>query len=197
MTTYAPTAAGDFATRIGDSPCCPAIVEGGQLDRALVSPAGVIFLLRGNGLDLADTVKRVHDARKLIAVHLDLIGGLRPDHWGDSWLARSGVDAIITSHGQLMSAIRQEGAVAIHRLLLSRRSHLDTAVSALLRSRPDIVEILPGAILPAVVGLLPALDVPLLAGGFVRTEADARAVLAAGAIGVTTSSEALWSFDAG
>jgi glycerol uptake operon antiterminator len=172
-------------------------VEGGQLDRALVSPAGVIFLLRGNGLDLSDTVKRAHDAGKLIAVHLDLIGGLRADHWGVSWLARSGVDAIITSHGQLMSAIRQEGAVAIHRLLLSRRSHLDTAVSALLRSRPDIVEILPGAILPAVVGLLPALDVPLLAGGFVRTEADARAVLAAGAIGVTTSSEALWSFDAG
>jgi glycerol uptake operon antiterminator len=194
MTTYAPEAADVFVARIADSPCCPAIVAGGQLDNALRSSAGIIFLLRGNGLDLSDTVSRVHDAGKLLAVHLDLIAGLRADHWGVSWLARSGVDAIITSHGQLMSVIRHEGAVAIHRLLLSRRSHLDTAVTALLRSRPDIVEILPGAILPSVIGLLPRLDVPLLAGGFVRTEADARAALAAGAIGVTTSSDALWSF---
>jgi len=194
MTTYAPSAADAFVARLADSPCCPAIVAGGQFDDALLSPAGIIFLLRGNGLELAEVVQRTHDAGKLLAVHLDLVDGLRADHWGVAWLARSGVDAIITSHGQLMSVIRQEGATAIHRLLLSRRGHLDTAVGALLRSRPDIVEILPGAILPAVIDLLPPLEVPLLAGGFVRTEADARAVLAAGAVGITTSSTALWSF---
>jgi glycerol uptake operon antiterminator len=194
MSTYAPTAAEGFVARLEDSPCCPAVVADGQFDDALGSPAGIIFLLRGNGLDLAETVRRAHDAGKLLAVHLDLVDGLRADHWGVAWLARCGVDAIITSHGQLMSVIRQEGVTAIHRLLLSRRSHLDTAVAALLRSRPDIVEILPGAILPAVIDLLPPLEVPLLAGGFVRSEADARAVLAAGAIGVTTSSRALWSF---
>jgi glycerol uptake operon antiterminator len=82
--------------------------------------------------------------------------------------------------------------IAIHRLLLSRREHLDTAVTALNRSRPDIVEILPGVILPAIHGLLPPLDVPMLAGGFIRTPLDARSVLAAGAVGVTTSSEGLW-----
>lgn len=194
MTTYRPPAAADFVAHLGTAPCCAAIVGDGQLDAALASRAPVIFILRGNGLTLAPVVERVHAAGKLVAAHLDLVDGLRADHTGVSWLARSGVDAIITSHGQLIAVIRQEGVTAIQRLLLSRRSHLDSAVSAIARSSPDIVEVLPGVILPAVAHLMPQFGVPLLAGGFVRTEADVRALLAAGAVGVTTSSHGLWSF---
>ena len=192
VTSYAPPAASEFVARLADAPCCAAIVDGGRLGAALASRAPAIFLLRGNGLEIADLVRRVHEAGKLLAVHLDLVDGLKADHWGVAWLARSGVDAVITSHGQLMPVIRNEGATAIHRLLLSRREHLDTAVTALARSRPDIVEFLPGVILPAVARLLPPLDVPMLAGGFIRTPLDARLVLSAGAVGVTTSSEGLW-----
>lgn len=196
MTASAAPSASDFVARLADAPCCAAIVDGARLEAALASRAQVVFVLRGNGLELNTLVQRVHDAGKLIAVHLDLVDGLKADHWGVSWLARTGVDAVITSHGQLASVIRNEGATAIHRLLLSRREHLDTAVAALARSRPDIVEILPGVILPAITKLLPPLQIPMLAGGFIRTPFDARAALGAGAIGVTTSSEALWDMDA-
>jgi glycerol uptake operon antiterminator len=129
-------------------------------------------------------------------VHLDLVAGLRDDPVGVDWLARFGVDAIITSRGRLIPLIRQAGVVAIERLLLSRRSHLDAAVAALSRSNPDIVEVLPGVILPSIAPMIPRFAVPVLAGGFVRTPADVRAILAAGAVGVTTSSRALWEFDA-
>ena len=64
------------------------------------------------------------------------------------------------------------------------------------RSRPDVVEIRPGVVQPAMSGLLPPLEVPMLAGGFIRTPLDARSALAAGAIGVTTSSEGLWDLEA-
>jgi len=195
MTSSAPSSSSDFVARLAQAPCCAAIVDKARLNAALASRSQAIFILRGNGLDLSDMVRRVHDAGKLIAVHLDLVDGLKADHWGVTWLARCGVDAVITSHGQLMSVIRKEGVTAIYRLLLSRREHLDTAVTALARSRPDIVEFLPGVILPAVASMLPRLDVPMLAGGFIRTPLDARAVLAAGAIGVTTSSEGLWDLD--
>jgi glycerol uptake operon antiterminator len=40
--------------------------------------------------------------------------------------------------------------------------------------------------------MMPRFDVPVLAGGFVRTEAEVHAILSAGALGVTTSSQALW-----
>ena len=179
------------------SPCCAAITSEPRLDAALASRVGILFVLRADGLELKPLVRRIHDSGKLVAVHLDLIDGIRADRAGVSWLGRADVDAIISSHGQLMPAIRREGIVAIHRLLLLRRGLLDAALTAVSKSGADIVELLPGVILPEVGSLMPRLSVPLLAGGFIRTEAEARAALAAGAAGVTTSSENLWGLDFG
>jgi glycerol uptake operon antiterminator len=182
----------EFLARLKESPCCAAITSDAYVKVALESAVSTLFILRGDGLEMRPLVRRVHDAGKLIAVHLDLVDGLRPDRAAITWLAHAGVDAVISSHGQLMPAIRRERMVAIHRLLLIRRSLLDSGVSAVTRSGADIIEVLPGVILPDVISLLPRLDVPLLAGGFIRTEAEARAALAAGAAGVTTSTAALW-----
>jgi glycerol uptake operon antiterminator len=181
-----------FRAHLADVPCCAAITSDTQLETALASRVGIVFILRGDGLDLRPVVRRAHDAGKLVAVHLDLIDGVRPDAAGVAWIARAGADAIISSRGQLMPAIRREGLVAIHRLLLVRRSLVETAVAAVTKSGADIVEILPGVILPEVADLLTRIRVPLLAGGFIRTEAQARAALRAGAAGVTTSSPSLW-----
>ena len=182
----------EFLARLAESPCCAAITSDGHLAAALESAVAALFILRGDGLDLRPLVRRVHAAGKLVAVHLDLIEGLRPDRTAIAWLARAGVDAVISSHGQLMPSVRREQMVGIHRLLLVRRGLLDSGLSAVTRAGADIVEILPGVILPDVCSLLSRLDVPLLAGGFIRTEAEARAALAAGAAGVTTSTESLW-----
>jgi glycerol uptake operon antiterminator len=186
-----------FLSRLAAGPCCAAITSESSLDDALASPVGIIFILRADGLDLRPTVRRIHDTGRLVAVHLDLVDGVRPDRAGVAWLARAGVDAIISSQGQLMPAIRREGVVAIHRLLLIRHSLMDAAFAAVSKSGADVVELLPGVILPDIASLMPRLSVPLLAGGFIRTEAEARAALEAGAAGVTTSSANLWGASLG
>ena len=183
-----------FLDRLADSPCCAAVTAEEHVEAAIASPAQILVILRGDGFDLTPLVKRIHDAGKLVAVHLDLIAGLRADRSGVEWLARSRPDAIISSHGQLMPAIRSEGVIAIQRLLLVRRSHLTSVLSAMSRSAPDILEVLPGVILPEIKHLMPAFGVPLLAGGFVRTDHEVRDVLAAGAVGVTTSWPPLWGW---
>lgn len=183
----------EFTTRLAVSPCCAAVTSMSRLEAVFESRVQIVFVLRADGLELRPLVRRLHAAGKLVAVHLDLIDGVRADRAGVTWLGRTGVDAAITSHGQLMGAIHRDGMLAIHRLLLVRRGLLAAALTAVTRSGADIVEVLPGVILPEVAGLLPELPVPLLAGGFIRTESEARAVLAAGAIGITTSAENLWS----
>ncbi len=195
--TYSPPDPSAFIARIAAHPRCAAITGNTPVDAALASLAPVVFILRGNGLSLMPLVRRIHDSRKLVAVHIDLVGGLRPDRAGVAWLAGAGVDAVISSHGQLMAGIRSDGMTAIHRLLLARRSHLDSAVGAITRSAPSIVEILPGVIFPSIVDRIPPFSMPVLAGGFIRTEQDVRAVLSAGALGVTTSSAALWGTGVG
>jgi glycerol uptake operon antiterminator len=193
--SYSPPDAATFISRIAAEPCCAAITASAHVEAAVASRTPVVFILRGNGLTLAPVVRRIHDAGKLVAVHIDLVGGLRGDRTSVAWLAGSGVDAVISSHGKLMSPIRHEGMTAIHRLLLQRRGQFDTAITAIGRSAPNIVEILPGVILPSVARLLPDFGVPVLAGGFIRTAAEASAALAAGALGVTTSARDLWKVD--
>jgi glycerol uptake operon antiterminator len=192
--SHTPPDAEEFIARVAAHPCCAAITAEENIGAAIASRAPVVFVLRGNGLMLGQVVRRIHDAGKLVAVHVDLVAGLRADRSSVGWLANAGVDAVISSHGQLMPAIRHEGMTAILRLLLVRRSQLDTAAAAIGRSAPHIVEILPGVLLPSVIGMLPPFEVPVLAGGFIRTHADVAAVLSAGALGVTTSSQALWGF---
>jgi glycerol uptake operon antiterminator len=181
-----------LAARLRDHPCCAAVVEESTLDRALESASPLVIILRGDGLALRDPIERIHVAGKLAAIHLDLVDGLEADVHGVSWLARCGADAIISSRGGLMPAIRREGRLAIHRVLLSRRSHLDAAMKAAARAAPDVLEVLPGILLPSITQLLPRLGIPVLAGGFVRRPEDVRAALAAGATGVTTSQVDLW-----
>jgi glycerol uptake operon antiterminator len=190
--TYSPPDPATFIARIAAEPCCAAITGSTYVDAALSSRAPVIFILRGNGLSVGPLVRRIHASGKLVAVHIDLVGGLRADRAGVAWLASAGVDAVISSHGQLMTAIRNDGMTAIHRLLLVRYSQLVSAVAAITRSAPDIVEVLPGVIFPSIVAMMPRFTVPVLAGGFIRTDGDVQAALAAGALGVTTSSGGLW-----
>lgn len=182
----------EFLSRLAESRCCAAITSDSHLDAALASSVAIIFILRADGLELAPVVQRIHDAGKLATIHIDLVDGVRADRSGIAWLARAGVDAVISSHGQLMRAIQRERMVAIHRLLLVRRGLLESAFAAVTRSGADIVELIPGVILPEVRDLLPKLEVPLLAGGFIRTVEEAGDVIRAGAAGVTTSSENLW-----
>lgn len=184
-----------FLDALDRRPCCAAITAPERLETALASQTRIVFLLRADGLSIEPLIRRIHDSGRLVAVHLDLVDGLRPDRAGVAWLARAGADAIISAQGQLMPAIRRGGAVAIHRLLLVRRSLVGAAVAAVRRSGADFVEVLPGVILPEVVDRLPPLGVPLLAGGFIRTPEEARRALAAGARGVTTSSVGLWNLD--
>src|SRR5581483_12384373 len=83
--------------RLARFPRGAAVKGGSDLDRALASRAGVVFILRGDGLELAPVIKRVHDAGKLAAVHLDLVEGLSQDRTAVRWLVRAGADAIISS----------------------------------------------------------------------------------------------------
>jgi glycerol uptake operon antiterminator len=182
-----------FLARLSAAPCCPATTTGDQFQRALASSAEVVLILRANGLELSPFLAQAHSAGKLVAVHLDLVSGLRPDRSSVQWLSDSGADAVVSSRGHLMPAIREHRMTAIQRLLLVRQTQLSAGIGSIRRSEPDIVEVLPGVVLPQVLHLLPDLGRPLLAGGFVRTVQDVHDLLGAGAIAVTTSREELWS----
>jgi glycerol uptake operon antiterminator len=136
----------------------------------------------------------VQARHKLAFVHIDLIAGLGKDRAGIAFLAREiGVDGIITSHSGLVAAAKAERVIAIQRLLLYDDMALSSAMSALERARPDIVEVLPGVIFPLVVDQIRSrLSLPIIVGGFVREQRQCEDSLKRGALAISTSSASLW-----
>ena len=174
-------------------PVAAAMKSEEDMQVALASDALLLFLLKGDAFQLAPYVAQVHKRGKGIVVHVDLVSGVGKDRAGIQYLRQMGVDAIITSRSQLVSAGRAEGLTTIQRLLLLEDSALDTGVRTIARAAPDIVEILPGIIFPEVAQTLQRLlPGPFIAGGFIRTAADVARVQAAGSILSSSSTYTLW-----
>jgi glycerol uptake operon antiterminator len=170
-----------------------AIKSNEDMQVAVESDAMLLFLLKGDAFQLAPFVSEAHRHGKGVVVHVDLVSGVGKDRAGIQYLRQIGVDAIITSRAQLVTAGKAEGLITIQRLLLVDDSALETGTRTIARAAPDIVEILPGIIFPEVAPTLKQLlPGPFIAGGFIRTAADVARVQAAGAILSSSSTYALW-----
>ena len=174
-------------------PVAAAMKSNEDMQVALQSDALLLFLLKGDAFQIAPFIREAHHRGKGVVVHMDLVSGIGKDRAGIQYLRQVGVDAIITSRSQLVSAGRAEGLTTIQRLLLLDDSALDNGVRSIARAAPDIVEILPGIIFPEVAQTLQRLlPGPFIAGGFIRTAADVARVQAAGSILSSSSTHALW-----
>jgi len=174
-------------------PVAAAIKSSEDMQVALNSDALLLFVLKGDAFQLDPLVNQAHQRGKGLVVHVDLVSGIGKDRAGIQYLHQIGVDAVITSRSQLVSAGRAEGLITIQRLLLLDDSALESGVRTIARATPDIVEILPGIIFPEVAPILQQLlPGPFIAGGFIRTAVDVARIQAAGGILSSSSTYQLW-----
>lgn len=175
-------------------PVAAAVKSNDDMQVALESDALLLFMLKGDAFQIAPFVAQVHQKGKGIVVHIDLVSGVGKDRAGIQYLHETGVDAIITSRSQLVSAGRAEGLIMIQRLLLVDDSALETGVRTISRAAPDFVEVLPGIIFPEIASTLQQmLPGPFIAGGFIRDATEVARVKAAGAVLSSSSTYALWN----
>jgi len=183
----------EFLRLAREYPVAAAMKSHEDMEVALESDALLLFLLKGDALQLAPFITRVHQRGKGVVVHVDLVSGVGKDRAGIQYLHQIGVDAIITSRTQLVSAGRAEGLITIQRLLLVDDSALDTGMRTIARAAPDIVEVLPGIIFPDVAATLQKLlPGPFIAGGFIRSVDEVARIQAAGGILSSSSTHSLW-----
>src|SRR5215467_4077382 len=162
-------------------PVAAAIKSNEDMQMALDADVLLLFILRGDAFQLPQFVAEAHHRGKGIVVHIDLIGGIGKDRAGIQYLHQVGVDAIITSRSQLVSAARAEGMITIQGLLVLDDSALESGVRTIARAAPDII-------FPEVASTLRQLLAgPFIAGGFIRTAADVARIRAVGGILSSTS----------
>jgi glycerol uptake operon antiterminator len=172
----------------------PAIRNLKDFDDLLESDIERLVLLNVHIAQLKSIVKRAKDHKKKIFIHVDLIDGLKSDEYATEFLAQEiRPDGIITTRNNVILAAKKKGIISIQRLFLIDTMALENSLFQLERTKPDFVEVLPGVIPDMIREIWNRTNIPIIAGGLIRTQEDVQRALQAGATSVTTSRRELWA----
>lgn len=167
----------------------PSVRRLGDFDQALSGEREVILLTGADIANLPLLVKKVHSVGKKAFVNLELLGGFGRDQTGLRLLKNFyKVDGVFSTDSARIGMARHLGLYTIQRFLISDSRAFDTSLKILKSGRSDAVEILPAKIGIDIISAMRQLtDIPILAGGFIRTDEDIEALKKAGFKGVTVS----------
>lgn len=168
-----------------------AAVQNNTLSEALDSPVEIIFDLKASLLKVEDTIKRVHSVGKKIFIHIDLAEGIGKDRTGIEYLAKCGVDGIISTRGQLIRYANEAGLVTVQRFFALDSKGVEDIGDMLTSSKPDLIEIMPG-IASKVIRRFVEKGTPIIAGGLIETKQEITEALKNGAEAISTGKQELW-----
>lgn len=165
-----------------------------EFDELLESCYERIILLNAHVAQVKPLGNRARAFGKKLLIHADLIDGLKSDEYAMEFIAQEGKpEGIITTRNNVILAAKKKGLVCIQRLFLIDTMALESSLAQLERTKPDYVEVLPGVIPHLIEEIIARTQIPVIAGGFIRTKEDVDRALQAGATSVTTSRKELWS----
>lgn len=159
---------------------------------ATESAVSVIFDLDSDIMTLPKKLKTAHESGKKLYVHIDLAHGIGKDASGIVFLKRMGVDGVISTKVNIIKLAREAGLSTVQRFFIVDSRSVHTTVEAVGSSRPDMIEIMPAVVGKVITRLVRDLDTPVIAGGLIETEAEARTAIECGAAAVSTGQKTLW-----
>lgn len=184
--------AAGFLRALGENPVVPAVRgPDSALEAALAGEHPAIFVLGGDIFKVLGRV-RAETRRPRIYVNVDLVGGVASDASGLRFLSRH-VEGIISTHRHIIELAKGSGLVTIQRLFAIDSGAVERGLKLIRRAGPEFVEILPAlAYVEIAERYSEILDLPVLAGGLLKSHDDISTILEAGAAGVSTSHQRLW-----
>lgn len=178
---------------LADDPVIASVKDASALDDVLASDRGVVFVLYGSVLDVADVVDRAKAAGKTVFVDVDLLDGFAARDVVVTWIAQhTRADGVLSTKSTLVRAAKRAGLVAVQRFFLVDSFSYHQLPRVVEQARPDAIEILPGCMPRVITWLREDTDVPVIAGGLVCDKADVVAALGAGAVAVASSNRDVW-----
>ena len=173
--------------------CNPVIAAIGddKWQKALESPAQVIFYMSANLLTIAEKIQQAHAADKYVLIHLDLAEGIGRDRTGLRFLAQCGADGILSTKGQLIRQAREFGLFTVQRFFAVDSAGAEGIGDVFASTGPDLMEIMPGVV-TKVIRTCSGKGIPVIAGGLLQTKAEVTEALGAGATAISTGHPELW-----
>jgi glycerol uptake operon antiterminator len=176
-----------------ENPVIAAIRNDKDLKKVIQSKAAIVFVLYGDILNISKTCTALKEKGKIVFVHVDLIDGLRGDSAGIKFIKEfAKPHGIISTKTSNIKCANNAGLYTIQRVFVLDSLSLNTGINNILENKPNAVEVMPGIASKIISSLEPKIHVPIIAGGLIKTKKDVMDSLAAGAIAISTTAEALW-----
>ena len=157
------------------------------------SPCEVVFLLSATIKTMKGIVEEIHQAGKLVFIHVDLMKGLACDVDGLAFLKEEvKPDGIISTKGFVVKKAKELGFVTVQRMFVLDSKSIDMGIKQMKDMKPDFVEVMPGPMTKAIRRVTSRVSTPIIAGGLIDEEQEVMDLLKSGAVSVSTSAKALW-----
>ncbi len=187
----------EFIEKLEMNPVIAAIKDDEGLEHATKTECEIIFILYGDVCTISKIVQRVKEAGKIAMVHMDLITGLNntKEISVDFIKANTQADGIITTKGNLIGRAKELGLYTVLRYFVIDSMALVNIEKQDCHgiTKPDVIEILPGIVLPKIIKQVNAVShVPVLAGGLISDRDDVMNALNNGVLAVSTTNEEVW-----
>ena len=175
-----------------ESPVIAAVRDDEGFNKALASSVEFVFLLNSDLLTLKEKIKKCHEAKKKIFVHVDFTEGLGKDKVGMEALSRFSADGVITTRSGIVKAAKEAGLSTVQRFFIVDSHSFDTAVESVKITHPDMIEVMPALVTREIKRLRDSLKIPVIAGGLIEEKTEIYSALSMGASAVSTGKWMLW-----
>lgn len=161
----------EFVRAVEANPVIAAVKSDEGLRRCLDTDIGIVFTLYGELGSIEDIVKQIKDAGKIAMVHIDLVNGMQPKEVSLDFIRnRTEADGIITTKYSLVQHAKNLELNSVLRMFMLDSTSLETLerYSRQESVQPDVMEILPGTLLPDVIRRANQIcRVPVMASGLI------------------------------
>ncbi|MDI3360134.1 glycerol-3-phosphate responsive antiterminator [Lelliottia sp. V106_10] len=176
------------------NPVIAAVKDNASLQLAIDSDCQFISVLYGNICTITGIVQKIKQAGKMAFIHVDLLEGASNKEIVIQFLKLvTQADGIISTKPNMLKAARAEGFFCIHRLFIVDSISFHNIDKQVAQSNADCIEILPGCMPKVLNWVTEKVRQPLIAGGLVCDEEDARNAIAAGVLALSTTNTDVWT----
>ncbi|WP_243108578.1 glycerol-3-phosphate responsive antiterminator [Clostridium rectalis] len=183
-----------FRELLLENPVIAALRNDKDLENVIKSKALITFVLYGNLMNIGKICEKLKAANKIIFVHLDMIEGLKGDAAGIEYIKKfASPDGIITTKSSNIKYAKQLGLATIQRIFIIDSLSLKTGIKNIHETGPSAVEVMPGIASKIIHSIEKEINIPIIAGGLIKTKKDVIDSLSVGALAISTTSEKLWN----